>query len=559
MTEEDGRSCTASLDPPITKESLNELELNKIVSDARLRHDLNFEHEIMFRPNTLGSRGANKKREEDRYFKALANELDRYISHGTSPPTPPSGPRTCSATSKQSSPTSPITPERVPRMITAIREVVKTLVPAAKWEMVDDQFDVDLRMQELENGICDMARLIEWLGELLLCSCSPMRDSMVMAMVTRTREAITAQDTHQLVNAIKDLFSVLETMKLDVANHQIRYLRLYLLQDGIEFEQSQILSRMTAGWKIDHERHWFETTYDDSEEEDRYSIFMDRSVERIVLRSDDFPMTFAADYERLQAIQQGFQLCHYHAACVATFRGTLHHLGWRRSLADQSYAQSMRKVWAVIAGLGQDFAFKPHSSVVLQIVTEAFQVCNIPALPDHNTCLYTYRLFKEALDDSGDVKGRVWDEFARMVGLEADFICDMTPLEILNRYDPGPPGPGESSRKADLSLESLARRTAHVLVLHWRVWAPIFYNRPSPGSSPVMSPTTTVSPEQEMSERRRVHVSDSSVEARGPLGPGTAYRGQTVSRRGRGKGYAPGSGSSDGGGDSEVKGGTSSL
>lgn len=210
MTEKESHFCTASLDPPITKKSLSELELNKIVNDARLRHDLNFEHEIMFRPNTIGERGVNKKREEDLYFEALAVELKRYIEDPSPSPESPN----YRSTSKGKSDASTSPPERVPRMIVAIREVVKTLVPEVKWQMVDDQFDVDLRMQELENGICDMARLIEWLGEVLLCSCSPMRDPMVKAMVTRTREAISAQNVEQLVLAIKDLFGVLETMKL---------------------------------------------------------------------------------------------------------------------------------------------------------------------------------------------------------------------------------------------------------------------------------------------------------------------------------------------------------
>ncbi|KAL8931946.1 MAG: hypothetical protein Q9211_006630 [Gyalolechia sp. 1 TL-2023] len=542
MTEEAGRLCTASLDPPVTKKSLNELELTKIVTDARLRHDLNFEHEIMFRPNTLGTRRTTKQREEDLYFEALAVELERYIKdrRNQESPSPHAPSPSYQAASRPNAHTSPSPPARVPRMLAAIREVVKTLVPAAKWQTVDDQFDVQLRMQELENGICDMARLIEWLGELLLGSCSPMRDPVVTAMVTRTREAISAQDVHQLVNAVKDLFGVLETMKLDVANHQIRYLRLYLLEDGIQFEQSEILSRIAAGWPISHERRWFETVCDDPEQGDRFSIFMDRSIERIVLRSNDFPLTFSADYDRLYAIQQDFRLCHYDAACIATFTGTLHHLGWRGPLSDQSHARSMQKVWAVIAGLGRNFAFKAHSSVVLQIVTEAFQVCNIPALPDHNTCRYTLQLFKAALDDTGEVKGQVWDEFARVVGLEADFISGMTPLEILNRYDPGPSGPGESPRKAEWSLESLARRTAHVLVLHWRVWAPIFYHQPTPRSSPAISPTT-ISPEQEMSERRSVPVSDLSGQDRGPTSTviSTLHRSRTVSSRSRSKGYTP--------------------
>ena len=99
-------------------------------------------------------------------------------------------------------------------MIAVIRDIVKVLVPAAKWASVDDQLDVELRMQELEHGICDIAGLIDWLGKLLLCSCSPMRDPIVKAMLTSTQEAIAAQDARQLVNAIKDLFGVLETMKL---------------------------------------------------------------------------------------------------------------------------------------------------------------------------------------------------------------------------------------------------------------------------------------------------------------------------------------------------------
>lgn len=99
-------------------------------------------------------------------------------------------------------------------MITAIREVIKTLVPTAKWQTVDGQFDVDLRMQELEHGICDIVGLFEWVGKLLLCSCSPMRDPVVNTMVARSQQAVITQDAHELVSSIRDLFGVLETMKL---------------------------------------------------------------------------------------------------------------------------------------------------------------------------------------------------------------------------------------------------------------------------------------------------------------------------------------------------------
>lgn len=239
-------------------------------------------------------------------------------------------------------------------------------------------------------------------------------------------------------------------------------------------------------------------------------------------------MTFSADFDRLHALQQDFRLSHYHAACIATFRGTLHQLGWRGSLPDDSYARSMQNVWAVAAGLGQNFTFKAHSPVVLQIVTEAFQVCNISALPDSRTIFSATSCFQEALADTEELKRRVWDELENLVHLEAEVIFDMTPLEILNRYDPGPLTLPDASRKADLSIDSLARRTAHILVLHWRVWAPILYNQPASRTSSITEPMI-VTPQQEMAERRRPRGSTSSVRASRP----TIIPGQTIEHHSR--------------------------
>lgn len=210
------RDCleTASLEPPITKESLSELDLNRIVNDNRLRHDINFEHEIIFRPNTHARQGAQKKREDDAYFEALAIEFDHYTKRQKPPLPPSSQPDHKRSATLPSTPSSHKFPRRVPPVIIAIREVIQTLVPTAKWQTVDDHFDLDLRMQELEHGIFNIAGLFEWTGQLLLCSCSPMRDDMVTAMVAKSQQAVASQNAHQLVDSIRDLFGVLETMKL---------------------------------------------------------------------------------------------------------------------------------------------------------------------------------------------------------------------------------------------------------------------------------------------------------------------------------------------------------
>lgn len=522
----------ASLDPPVTKESLSELDLNRIVSDARLRHDLNFEHEIMFRPNTYGTRGAKKKRDEDEYFQALFIEFDHYIRRQRSPPSSPARPRSNETASTHHTTLPVNVPRRVPRMLGSVRDVVKTLVPAVKWQTVDEQFDVDLRMQELEHSICDIAGLIEWLGKLLLCSCSPMRDPLVKAMITKTQDAIMAQDAHQLVNAIKDLFGVLETMKLDVANHQIRYLRLYLLEDSIQYEQSQILDRIAAGWSISHERRWFEAGYSHPENEDRFSMFKENLISLVVSHTSYIPLTFTGDYDRLRALQHDFRLCHYHAASVAAFRATLHQLGYRGSPSFQAQVQSMQNIWAIITSLGESFTFGTHRAVILQIATEACRVCSISAIPEPETLYVTTLSFQQALDQSGAVKKRVWDELARVVHMEVETIFNMIPLEILNRYDPGPALPGEDLRTKELSLDALAKRTAHVIVLHWRVWAPVLYNQPA-SEAEVVGKSTTVTPEEEMAERRRQPGSNSNVKASKPVvNPGhggSKYRSKTAS------------------------------
>ncbi|KAI4088024.1 MAG: hypothetical protein LQ344_006399 [Seirophora lacunosa] len=533
----------ASLDPPVTKESLSELDLNRIIGDARLRHDINFEHEIMFRPNTYGTRGARKKREEDRYFEALAIEFEFYIRRQICPPSFPSRRPSGLSTTTPQTKLQTGAPRRVRRMIGCLRDVVKTLVPAAKWQAIDDQFDVDLRMQELEHGICDIGGLLEWLGKLLLCSCSPMRDTLINTMITKSLEAIRAQDARKLVGAIKDLFSVLETMKLDVANHQIRYLRLYLLEDSIPYEQSQVLDRMAAGWSISHERRWFEAGYDHPENEDSFLMFKERMIDMVVSRTRSFPTTFTGDYDRLIALQHDFQLCHYHAACVAAFRATHQQLGARVPLPYDLQVECMQNIWAVIAGLGHNFSFGLHGSVYLQIATEACRMAGLSVVPDNRTLSAARWFFQQALDEAGAVKTRVWDELARVVHLEAETIFDMTPLEMLNRYDPGPPVPGDECRSKELSLDALAKRTAHVVVVHWKVWAPILYNRPARGSE-TAKPSTLVSPYDEMAERRRVSGSSSSVKASKPVvtpGHGENHHSKTASiSSGSGSSHASG-------------------
>ena len=202
--------CTTNIEPPITKSSLSELDLNRIIENPKLRHDLNFEREIAFRPNYLGEKGDEKKRSANAYWQELTTDLAYYIKR-----TPQAYFNPADLPPDSSSPPT-ILPRlpRLPKMFCTIGEILKSLVPEAEWSSIDEALDVDLLLQELENGVCDLVGLSDWLGKLLMGSCSPCRDSQVINMVASIQEAASSRDAQRLVAGIDQLFGILETMKL---------------------------------------------------------------------------------------------------------------------------------------------------------------------------------------------------------------------------------------------------------------------------------------------------------------------------------------------------------
>lgn len=202
----------ASIDPPVTKTSLSELDLVRIVNDAKLRHDVNFDREVSFRPNTHGEVFQLRQALEEGYWEALTIEFALYITR-----------RRDMSSNRPQSPESPWhlgpasvdkVPLRLPKMFRTIQEILKTLVPVSEWPAVDTRLDVDLLIQQLEKGVCDILALSQWLSSLLLGSCSPMRDCLVANMVSIIRRGVESEHAGRIAEGLKHLFYILENMKL---------------------------------------------------------------------------------------------------------------------------------------------------------------------------------------------------------------------------------------------------------------------------------------------------------------------------------------------------------
>ena len=69
VDNEQARLASAEFSPPMTKATLSELDVNKIVHNPKLRHDINFDPDLHFRPNLDGGKGRRKTQKANDFGK----------------------------------------------------------------------------------------------------------------------------------------------------------------------------------------------------------------------------------------------------------------------------------------------------------------------------------------------------------------------------------------------------------------------------------------------------------------------------------------------------------
>lgn len=292
------RKHSYAVEPPVTKTTLSELDVNKIVNNPKLRHDINFDPDLHFRPNLDGEKGRRKTKRANDFWATMAAQLQMYITHRDRFEKELGDAEWC-----------------LPATLKAIRGILETLVPQRDRASVEETFNVDLLMQQFRKGVADLERLALWLSGLLKCHCAPMRDTWVDQMVKELSYGDKHGDVKSLVEGIKNLLGVLEAMKLDVANHQIRCLRPLLIDDTIHFEQKFFMKKIALG-RIDivGAHAWFRGASDlpDVPQQDGYvppsgnlSDFMKGLVNLILPSkpSNMAPHTFLFDDERLNKLR----------------------------------------------------------------------------------------------------------------------------------------------------------------------------------------------------------------------------------------------------------------
>ncbi|KAG0036548.1 hypothetical protein BGZ82_004028 [Podila clonocystis] len=262
---------------PITRDTLRELDLFEIFKNPQLRHDIVFDPHLQFRPNFDGERGLIKKREADRFWREVEMELNTRQTAiamrreaaatmlslaGLSS----SSSRLIQQEKQQKCPLP--TPNLLPKLIDELREILLSLLPVPPPQdgkgpqppnperaLLASTLDPQLLLQELDHGVLDVHGLFRYLGDSLKGHCAPMRDAFVESMVAAVVQS------GEIVRGIRMCFEILELMKLDIANHQLRTLRPWLLDNSIDFEQKYFTEQLARGGSLQRTQDWFKRSW----------------------------------------------------------------------------------------------------------------------------------------------------------------------------------------------------------------------------------------------------------------------------------------------------------
>jgi hypothetical protein len=479
----------ASNQPPITSESLMELDMPRIINNPKLRHDVNFDRDLHFRPNLDGSKGKQKMLQADQYWKALEIEFAVYAILQLR--------RMQSNNEPHWQRSMKLALKRLPNVFVAIRDILKTLVPDQDQRSVTDRLDVPHLVEQVHNGVCDLVDLANWLGKILKNHCAPMRDCLVDAMQKTIVAGATEGRADKLVSGLRSLMTILEAMKLDVANHQIRHMRPLLIEDTINFQRKYNSHRLFAG-KIDgpKSRLWLQNEMEMMSSTPIDALVSATIRDLLLYNSSNLPSssTFYLDVDRLRTLRTELLNSIYLDLCRQVLRDVL-----RPELSQQQVANACNMLTLAIPSIvGSSSKFLDRSDyVAVEIVRIVMEVEQRPNKNDLTLLGPVEQMLADALrPDSrafSATSQQVMERLTIKVQARVRENIRSSALALQDSMVPAPSAPRAATgfgAVCDASVaimraashdpdENIVRRITHILVLHWQVWADILYLLPS--------------------------------------------------------------------------------
>lgn len=525
--------CRARRHPPVTKKTLSELDLPCIMSNINLRMDANFDRDLHFKPDLDGEKGRRKRKEAADYWDSMASEIAIYAFQAAQPE-PAEG--SDSVNSPRASGKRTFEP-RLPGMFETLQEVIKTLVPERDHPSVMQNLEVSLLMQQVRKGVLDMVALAGWLAALVKTHCAPMRDEWADRMVEQITGGSQSQDPKEIVNGLQTLFAILEAMKLDVANHQIRTFRVLLIEDTVPFLTEYFEGKINhGGIQIESARQWYLSARDRALLEDEQkspsssqpddmkpldALFRGISDQLLQFNPPTaFPETFLFDSDRLWQLRSTIQNLINLEISWYIFESYVHTQKRYLSARDETYTTFRTRIWSLMED-GMDLSSRAGSSaddddpdlrggqrwlqnmrcIALEIARFACAACCLDNVVADEVITPIESALEWHLSNESDLF-RYFQNTMREKVLAATLssarkYLPLSPLAICESQRAGPqapsttgpavPAPNYSSSNntptpsnqaqapQQYDIDRIGMRLAHMGVLHWRVWAPILY------------------------------------------------------------------------------------
>ncbi|KAK7902891.1 Protein SOSEKI 1 [Exophiala xenobiotica] len=491
----------ATLMPPVTKETLEELDLMWIQSNINLRVDINYDHDLHFMP-VSGHKGEQKRQEAKKYWLSLEAELRIVYQHNLQ--------ASCSCC-QEARPSSPVelqyfTP-RLRQMFLTLKELLAILIPDRHQDEIVQYLDISLLLQEVTHGLLDVVRLARWLCVLLTTHCAPMRDDSAQEMAEQIREGAERGDLHALVTGIEKLFAFLEAMKLDVANHQIRSFRYHLIDDTVAFQQEYFRLRIVnEKLNVTASRQWY---LDASQEHQQCQMAgqtprtmalgaLVHGLTELCISSDrNIPETLKHDRSRLKTIREEIQDIVHLRISLTVYNTLVQQLRgppskdptslkpMQNRLEETRSLLQNRLMDLTEGSMGPDtyiseMWLRHAHSIGLELTRAAFYACRpTPPIPEIDvakkiTELLKQKFSREASDHAvaREIAGRL-EKNAHKHAME---FQNMTTLNISEAQKQWNQVQQQKQQWRNLPhIDGMARMLAHIAVLNMRVWKILVY------------------------------------------------------------------------------------
>ena len=262
-----------------------------------------------------------------------------------------------------------------------------------------------------------------------------------------------------------------------------------MLSRSIEDEQNQIICWIKAGWEVPN---WLDNAIEGSNTS--FASFTTKFVLLITQPTDSLPTALALDHNRIQCLQANFRLLVFQTACSHALLATLHLLGWTGPLP----ASSSNDIASLVSGIEQDHCLdltEQREALVLGIASHAYKLCATPGLPSPGVLRHTSNALHTGTQAPPSpiakrIVASLSAQLMEAVEKELDAVKGLDALQLSNRYT-SPVSASTvlvtvtslSKHAQQAHVEEMARRIAHIVTLHWRVWAPILYLRRDGGES----------------------------------------------------------------------------